>query len=248
MSRVHVGTMGWSYRFWVGRLYPEDSKPEEYLSEYSTRFDTVEVDSTFYRIPYQSTVNKWRTQTQPQFTFSAKFPKVITHTKLLSDTNEEVRRFLESISLLREKMGPLLLQLPPNFKKENIAALRDFLDSMPDGYRVTVEVRNREVLSTELFSLLRERSIPLALVDHPYLPTVEEVTGDFVYIRCEGDRRKIKGTSGIVEVDRSADTKKWAERIRKYVASSLEVFVYFSKFYSGYPPQDAEQLKEYIQR
>ncbi|MDQ1279296.1 MAG: hypothetical protein QG670_556 [Thermoproteota archaeon] len=244
MTKIHIGTMGWSYSFWIGKLYTAGCKPEEYLSEYSKHFDTVEVDSTFYRIPYKSTVAKWKTQTQPEFIFSAKFPKAITHDKRLVDCEEELKRFLESISPLQEKTGPLLLQFPPSFKSTNIPALKEFLEKMPHGHRLAVEVRNRELLSSELNSLLRDNRVTLVFTDHSSTQEMEEVTGDFVYVRCEGDRKKVQGTSGKVEVEKIDDVKNWADRIKRYADKSMEVFVYFSKYYTGYPPSDAEQLKK----
>lgn len=247
MSKVHIGTMGWSYSFWTGKLYPTGCKPEEYLTEYSKHFDTVEVDSTFYRIPYKRTVAKWRTQTQPGFIFSAKFPQAITHEKLLVDCEEEVERFLWSISLLKEKAGPLLLQLPPSFKQANTPALKDFLKNMPRGHRVATEFRNREMMSPEVYSILRDNRVSLVFTDHPLPQVTEEVTGDFIYIRCEGDRRKVGGASGRIEVDRTSDIKNLADKITAYTDKSMEVFVYFSKYYSGYPPYDAEQLIRFLQ-
>lgn len=91
IGKVHIGTMGWSYTFWLGKLYPKECKPEQFLSQYSKHFDTVEVNSTFYRIPYKSTVTKWRDQTPAEFIFSAKFPRVITHEKMLRNCEKRVR-------------------------------------------------------------------------------------------------------------------------------------------------------------
>ena len=119
-AKVHIGTMGWSYDFWTGNFYPEDTKPDSFLSEYAKHFHTVEVDNTFYRIPNKDTVIKWREQTPPDFLFSAKFPRRITHEKMLRDCEDSAKFFLERISLLEDKLGPLLLQFPYAFKLEHI--------------------------------------------------------------------------------------------------------------------------------
>ncbi len=243
---VHMGTMGWSYAFWVGRFYPDEAKPQEYLAEYSKRLESVEIDSTFYRIPSASVVRAWGSQTSEGFLFSAKFPRVITHVKMLRDCEEDVDRFIASVSLLKSKLGPLLLQFPSTFKAEHLLRLQDFLLALPKGYRYAVEVRDRSLLGERLHSLLRENRVALVLVDQPSAPLVEEVTADFVYVRWEGDRRKVNGTLGKVEADRTEDIRKWAEKIRSFLDSRIEVFGYFSKYYSGYPPADAKQLLDFL--
>jgi uncharacterized protein YecE (DUF72 family) len=234
--------MGWSYDFWVGNFYPEGTNSSDYLTEYSRHFDTVEVDSTFYRIPSEETVVKWRNQTPLGFFFSAKFPQVITHMKMLKNCEMETERFIKRISGLGKKLGPLLLQFPSMFGEEHISILSAFVSSLPDGYRFVVEVRNRKMLGNKLVSLLRDNGVALAFVDSPFMPETMEVTADFVYVRWEGNRRKVKGTVGRVEVDRTEDIKKWAEKIGRLADGSNEVFGYFSKYYSGDPPADAKQL------
>ena len=245
MGRAHIGTMGWSYRFWTGNLYPEDHKPDEFLSDYSRHFDTVEVDSTFYRIPNKDTIMKWHDQTPPEFIFSAKFPRAITHEKMLRNCERELTRFLDSVSLLKSKIGPLLMQFPPWFGPDNLLVLDEFLTGLPEEHRFVVEMRNREILNDKLYSVLKDNGVALAIVD-PFMVTNKEVTSDFIYIRWEGNRREVKGILGKVEVDRKSEIEKWAENITMFLDTSVEVFGYFSKYYSGYPPNDAKQLLRYI--
>ena len=238
--------MGWSYDFWVGTLYPKGLQPDEFLREYSRHFATVEVDNTFYRIPRPEVVDKWRDATPADFLFSCKFPQVITHEKMLRDCEEETKVFTERISRLGERLGVLLLQFPYNFEPKHLPSLKSFLASLPKGYRYAVEVRNRELLSEELYALLRDSGVALALVEHPFMPRAEEVTAEFAYIRWEGDRRKVKGTLGKVEVDRRDKIGMWAEKINRLLGEEIEVFGYFSKYFSGYPPSDIEQLSEML--
>jgi uncharacterized protein YecE (DUF72 family) len=245
-AKVYVGTMGWSYDFWTGSFYPGDLKPENFLSEYAKYFHTVEVDNTFYRIPSKDTVEKWRNQAPADFLFSVKFPRRITHEKMLSDCEDIVKAFLQRISFLEDKLGPLLLQFPYAFKAEHTGLLKDFLSGLPRTHRYVVEVRNKKLLQEEFYSLLRENGVALAIVEQPFMPSTEVMTTDFAYIRLEGDRRKVAGTLGKVEIDRTDDTKSWAERIKKLLDVST-VFVYFSKYYSGHPPTDAKQLVELLQ-
>ncbi len=244
MNKVHVGTMGWSYSFWKRNFYPEKLAEDQFLTEYSKHFDTVEVDSTFYRVPYENTVTKWKDQTLSSraFLFAAKFPKVITHEKMLKNCDEEASWFVERMAKLQGKLGPLLLQLPPAFKPEYFERLSDFLPSLPKEHRYAVEARNKKLLTGRLYSLLRENRVALTIVDSLLVPTIEETTTDFAYVRWEGDRKKVNGTLGKTEIDRTHDIEKWARIIKNLQEKTTTVFGYFSKYYSGHPPTDAKNL------
>jgi uncharacterized protein YecE (DUF72 family) len=246
MDKLHIGTMGWNYDFWKGDFYPEGTKAKEFLGMYARHFDTVEVNSTFYRIPYKETVENWRDRTPERFVFSLKFPRKITHIKILQDCQEEIAVFIDHLSLLGDKLGPLLLQFPPQFKPESITILEDFLPHLPEGYRYALEVRNKKWLEERFYSLLREHGIALVLMDHPWMPYMDTITADFTYVRWEGDRKKVKGDQGIVEMDRSDDIKKWAGRVKRFLDDSIDVYGYFSKNYSGYPPGDVRRLMDLL--
>jgi uncharacterized protein YecE (DUF72 family) len=207
MDNIHIGTMGWSYDFWKGDFYPKGTRSEEFLSVYARHFNTVEVNSTFYRIPSSETVEDWRDRTPEGFIFSAKFPRKITHIKKLQDCQEELDIFIDHMSLLGDQLGPLLLQFPPQFRPESINILEDFLPNLPGGYRYAVEVRNTKWLEERFYSLLSDHGIALVLMDHPWMPDMDTITADFTYIRWEGDRKKVKGDQGIFEMDRSGDIK-----------------------------------------
>ena len=242
MSNLHVGTMGWSYNFWKGSFYPETLASKEFLAYYAKQFTTVEVDSTFYRIPRTQSVLDWKEQTPEGFLFSLKFPQVITHVKMLENCQEETSVFLERVGLLKEKLGALLLQFPYTFGGEHVQLLRDFLENLPKNHRYVVEVRNRKLLNDSLYTLLRDHNVVLAWVDSPFMPLIDEVTADFVYVRWEGDRRRVKGTLGRIEVNRAEKIKQWADRLKPFLEQETEVFGYFSKYYSGYSPSDAQEF------
>jgi uncharacterized protein YecE (DUF72 family) len=242
MSNIHIGTMGWSYDFWKGNFYPEGLAASEFLAYYSKQFDTVEVDSTFYRIPRKQTVLDWKEQTTPGFLFSLKFPRVITHVKMLRDCQEETGVFLERVELLEDKLGPLLLQLPPAFRDDRINLVRVFLKGLPKEHRYVVEVRNPKMLNDTLYSILRESEVALAWVDSPSMPFIDEITGDFIYVRWEGDRKRVNGTLGKIEVDNKANLKSWVNKMKPYFGKQTEVFGYFSKYYSGLPTSDVHEF------
>ncbi len=240
--RLHVGTMGWSYVFWKGNFYPESLASKEFLAYYAKQFSTVEVDSTFYRIPRRQSVTDWREQTPEGFLFSLKFPQVITHVKMLENCQEETNVFLERVDLLKEKLGALLLQFPYTFGTEHIPLLRDFLQNLPKKHRYVVEVRNRKLLNDGFYSVLRDNNVVLAWVDSPFMPQISEVTSDFIYVRWVGDRRRVKGTLGRIEVDRKAQINAWVDKLKPFLDEEMEVFGYFSKYYSGHSPSDAKAL------
>jgi len=244
MVETRIGTMGWSYDHWVGNFYPEGTDPGDYLSEYAKRFSSVEIDSTFYRIPYEETVEKWRRQTPNDFKFAAKFPRAITHGRKLGDDPGKLGAFIERVSSLGSKLGPLLLQFPPNFDVEKRDALRTFLENLPEGHLYAVEFRHRSWLNEKVYEMLRENNIALTLTGHPDMLMEHKVTSGFTYIRWQGERGKVRGDTGRVERDMSGEIGDWATRIRGFQKESIDVYGYFGKFYSGHPPSDARKLLE----
>jgi uncharacterized protein YecE (DUF72 family) len=234
--------MGWSYGFWKGSFYPQHLSSKDFLSYYATQLSTVEVDSTFYRIPRQQTIIEWKQQTPKSFMFSLKFPQKITHIKMLKDCEEETRVFLERVSLLEEKLGVLLLQFPPMFRQQHFPLLAAYLQTLPKGFRYAVEVRNKSLLNEELFALLKENNVALAWVDAAKMPLVTEKTAEFFYVRWEGDRKAVTGTLGKTEVERTTQIREWAGRFKPFLSSETEGFGYFSKYYSGNPTSDVVEL------
>jgi uncharacterized protein YecE (DUF72 family) len=238
--------MGWSYNFWKGTFYPADLNASKFLAYYSKQFDTVEVDSTFYRIPRTETLTEWKEQTPKDFIFSLKFPRIITHIKMLKNCERETEVFLEHANLLQEKLGPLLLQFPPTFKQEQLLSLEDYLKNLPKNCRYAVEVRNKSLLTPKFFAILEDNKAAYAWIESPAMPLSEKKTSNFVYVRLEGDRKKVLGTTGKTEIDKSSTTQAWAGKLKKETDEGTEVFVYFSKYYSGNPISDATEILNVI--
>src|SRR3990172_3862318 len=179
-ATIRLGTSAFTAAGGPGRFYPAEIKPAEYLSYYAQHFDTVGVDSTFYRIRSGSMVRKWYARTPKGFLFAAKVPQTITHEKALADCDAEMRGFISTMELLEEKLGPLLIQFPYFNKKafpsvnEFLARLKPFLGKLPKDRRFAVEVRNKNWLGAELYDVLRQRGMALALIDHPWMPRPTE--------------------------------------------------------------------------
>ena len=243
-GKLYLGSMGWSYKFWP--LYEEGSNASDYLSQYASHFNSVEVNNTFYRIPNIPTVENWYEDVPSGFVFSSKFPRSISHAGSLNYDEERLEVFLRNISVFKDKKGPLLLQLPPYSRSAAFENLESLLEALPAGDKIAVEFRNKEWLSDETYALLISKGVATVFQEHPTFPDVDQLTGSFVYIRCEGDRKKVNGEKGEREVDRVKDTEKCAKRIHSYLGEGIDVFCYFSKYYSGYPPSDIIDMRRIL--
>ncbi|MCX7013539.1 MAG: DUF72 domain-containing protein [Candidatus Sumerlaeota bacterium] len=256
---LRLGTSSWSSTDWKGVFYSASAAPADFIAEYAQRFSTVEIDSTFYRIPAPSVVRGWRDRTPAGFLFSAKVPQIITHEKLLVDCQDDLAAFLKSISNLGDRLGPLLLQFPYFAKKSGIDAeeflkrLRPFLDALPKGeFQFVVEARNKMWIAPPLLDCLAEHRVPLALIDHPWMWPPRQLfqrkgilTGPFAYVRWLGDRggiEKITKTWGQTVIDRAADMAAWVDPLKALLEQRVPVYGYFNNHYSGYAPADVERF------
>jgi len=161
---------------------------------------------------------------------------------MLKDCERETNLFLERTNLLGGKLGASLLQFPPNFAVDHFSDLTNFLQKLPKTRRYVVEVRDERWLNNDFYSLLKANGVALAWVDSPNMPLSNIVTSDFLYIRLEGDRSKVKGTIGTIEADKAEGLKMWSEKIKPWLKKNMEVYGYFGKYYSGYPPSDVKSL------
>jgi uncharacterized protein YecE (DUF72 family) len=259
-ATLRLGTCAFTAAGWEKGFYPEGAKPADYLSYYAQHFDTVEIDSTYYRTPAADVVRGWATKTPPGFLFAAKVPQTVTHEKVLLHCEKEFQEFVERMTLLGEKLGILLLQFP-YFNKQAFASPDDFLKRLepfirtfPEGVRFALEVRNKMWLGPKLFDLLRSRGVTLALVDHPWMPRPEEVflkgdplTADFAYIRWLGDRKVIEERTKTWDktiVDRSKELTEWANVCWKISARGIPIFAYANNHYAGHGPGTVQLFLE----
>src|SRR4028118_648738 len=173
-ENLYLGTSGWSYADWEGTIYPPGTTPARRLAEYVKHFATVDIDSTFYGTPRGTTVERWRKVAPRGFLFAAKFPREVTHERNLVGSGAEAERFVRTMAELGDRLGPLLLQLPPSFDVEGMGVLEDFLKRLPEGFRYAVEVRHRSWLGSDLPEMLGEHGAgptPMASPPHPALHT-----------------------------------------------------------------------------
>ncbi len=184
--KVHrLGCSGWSYSDWIGKFYPEDCTPKTMLEEYAKHFDTVEINMSFYRLPFENLVKSWRTRTPDGFLFCPKMSRVVTHIKKLKDCDEYVSRFVARMGILGEKLGPILIQVHPGLKPD-AKRLEGFLRALPDDRMFAVEFRNKDWFTSGTRSILEKYGVALCLVDSPKFCLMHEVTAPFSYVRWHG--------------------------------------------------------------
>jgi uncharacterized protein YecE (DUF72 family) len=242
MRRIFIGTSGWSYKDWEGNFYPRGLRQSDYLSFYASQFDTVEIDSTFYRIPSASTIENWYKSVPSGFKFAAKFPQEITHESGLTGVEDVVNRFLNALSGLKEKLGPLLLQFPYSFKPDMSESLARFLKQLPGGFDYVVEIRNRKWLDEGFHDMLRRKGVAMALLDHPWMPRIAVSTSKTLYVRFLGDRKKIPDRFTQERLDRQKDLEKWQLVVKALEEKVDDFYGYFNNHYSGHSPTTARRF------
>jgi uncharacterized protein YecE (DUF72 family) len=258
-GKIHLGTSAFTAAGWETSFYPSGMKPADYLTYYATQFDTVEVDSTFYRTPAASTVSGWARKTPPHFIFAAKVPQLITHEKILADCDAEFKEYVDTMDLLGEKLGPMLLQFPYFNRSvftsgaQFLARLKPFLKSLPKDHKFAVEIRNKNWLDATLSNLLRDHGVVLALQDQSWMPLPAEykfdpITADWTYVRWLGDRKgieKVTKTCDKTVVDRSAELKTWVDYLQPITRRGVTIFAYANNHYAGFSPDTVQLFREY---
>jgi uncharacterized protein YecE (DUF72 family) len=225
---VWIGTSGFQYAEWKGNFYPEDLPTAKMLSFYAEQFATTEINYTFHRIPAQKTIENWKAQTPGRFRFALKAPQKITHWAKLRDCANTLDYFCKVVTDLGEHLGPLLFQLPPNFKKD-ADVLSSFLRELPT-LRGAFEFRDESWFDDEIFDLLGSRNIALCIADTDTIATPKKITADYGYLRL---RR---------EDYTDEDVKRWSEFLREQDAHWGEAFVYFKHEESGIGPKLARRM------
>jgi len=227
---LYVGTSGYSYKEWKGTFYPADMSAKGMLHYYGERFRTVEINNTFYRMPSVSVLERWAGDVPADFKFVLKASRQITHMKRLKDAADSVSYLLEAAGALKERLGPLLFQLPPNLKKD-VPRLRDFLALLPPKRRVAFEFRHQSWFDEEVFGLLRDHQAALCIAEADNDLEVPFVsTADWGYLRL---RRP--------DYD-DAELKKWAKLVREQ--SWQNVFAFFKHEDEGKAPLMARRFLE----
>lgn len=240
MSGVRIGCSGWQYDSWRGGLYPAREPKRHWLELYAQTFDTVEVNSTFYRLARRSAVEGWVRQTPPGFTFTVKASRYLTHVKRLTGLEEGIKRFYEPLEplLVAERLGPVLWQLPENFHRDE-ARLHGWLEALPPGEH-TIEFRHESWFVPEVLDALRAANVALTIGDHPNRPfQSDEATAGWRFIRFHYGQRGRRGNYSERELEA------WAARIATWRAHT-DVWAYFNNDWEGFAPRNAVTLRRLL--
>jgi uncharacterized protein YecE (DUF72 family) len=239
-AEIRVGCSGWNYAHWRnGVFYPPRLPAAKWLELYAQRFDTVEVNATFYRLPRVTSVTRWVEQSPPDFVFAVKASRYLTHIKRLQDLGPGLERFLACIEPLlgSPKLGPILWQLPPNFKRDD-ERLGRALARLPLDQRHAFEFRDASWFHPDVYSLLREQRVALVIGDRPEVHSFQshELTTDFTFVRFHSGTRGLRGNYSESELE------EWAQRFERW-SHEAAIYAYFNNDWEGFAPKNASWLK-----
>jgi uncharacterized protein YecE (DUF72 family) len=237
---VRVGCSGWEYKHWRGDFYPSEIPKAAWFDTYARRFDTVEINNSFYRLPEAATFARWAERAPAGFIYAVKASRFLTHMKKLKDPEEPVHRLFTRMKPLKRRLGPVLYQLPPNFPVDR-PRLEHFLQVLPAGIRHVVEFRHPSWYTDDVAMLLDRYGAARCLHDMKGSATGRERVGPFVYVRFHG----ASGTySGGYPEDR---LRRWAEWLHAQRCSGIDVYAYFNNDIGGHAPRDAVTLRTFLE-
>ncbi len=236
-GKYSVGTSGWHYDHWRERFYPGKLPKARWLEFYGRYFSTVEINSSFYHLPTEKSVNTWRDSSAPDFVFSVKVSRYVTHIKRLNDSAEATDLFLARARLLKAKLGPLLYQLPPQMKRDDYR-LEEFLKILPGDVRHVFEFRDRSWFDDDIFELLHRYKIGFCIYDMPEFSTPVVATTDFAYLRFHGSGKLYGGDYPREKLEY------WAQQVLSLEAET--VYIYFNNDIQGFAIKNARLLKEIL--
>jgi uncharacterized protein YecE (DUF72 family) len=243
MTPFFIGTSGWQYKHWRGRFYPPDLKTAAWFNYYAERFQTVEVNNSFYRQPSDDTWKHWAEGAPPRFRYAVKANRFITHIKRLNNVEEPLERFFKGANHLGRTLGPILFQTPPNFRRspENTARLEQFLLLLPRGNHCVIEFRHNSWFGDETLDLLRRNRVAFCSYDMPKVDCPLTTTSSLAYIRMHGSE-SIYASNYTDEMLRS-----WAGKLRSLGSNVDEVWVYFNNDAQAFAVHNALHLRELLE-
>lgn len=236
MSELRIGCSGWVYKDWKGPFYPPETKDKDRLAYYATRFDTAEINASFYRLPSEAMVEGWAERAPAGFVYAWKVSRFITHNKKLKDCEDSVALVFGRMAPLGPHYGPALIQLPPQLRR-NDDRLAGFLKLLPKDRRHTVEFRHDSWYAPPVLQILADFDAALCISDHHSAPAPWEVTASWVYVRGHGPGGRYFGRYP------EAELQDWAARIASWQAEGRDVYAYFDNDIKSAAPFDAETLK-----
>ncbi len=242
MTQWYLGTMGFSYKPWVGPFYPDGLNSRHYLAYYAERFNALEMDSTFYGTPRKSTVERWAGVTPPDFVICPKMPRAITHDARLLDAEAATAEFLAHMRRLDSHLGPILLQFPPDFTISEVSALIRYLPHLPQDLRFAFEFRHRSWEQPETAVLLEKHGHCLVSADYIHMARRIILTTDFLYLRFLGHHGRFPDKNRQI-LDRTDDMQLWLQHLRPKLDSVKAIYGFFNDDYAGFAPASCRRFK-----
>ena len=237
---ARIGCSGWQYKHWRGDFYPTELPATRWFDYYAARFDTVEINNTFYRLPEQSTFQRWADRAPERFTYAIKASRFLTHMKKLKDPDEPLERLFERMQPLGEHLGPVLYQLPPGWKADK-GRLEHFLQALPKGVRHVLEFREPSWYSDDVSQLLERHHVSRCLHDMAGSATGMERVGPCAYVRFHGAGGKYSGGYPRQRLER------WSDWLSGQQRAGVEVYAYFNNDIGGHAPRDAVTLRRLLE-
>lgn len=241
----YIGTMGFGYKPWVGPFYPAGLQPRRYLSYYAERFNAVEMDSTFYGTPSETAVSRWAHVTPPHFKICPKVPRQITHDLRLLNADELMTTFLARMRLLGDKLGPIVIQFPPDFGAYGMDVFTQFISQLPTDLRFAVEFRHRSWMQEKTAALLRDHNLCWIATDYIHLPKTITRTADFLYLRFIGPHGQFTSKDREI-LDKTTDLQRWQRQIQPHLAHIDAFYGFINNDYAGYSPATCNRLKDVL--
>ena len=239
MANIRIGTSGWHYKHWVGKFYPKRFPASKMLAYYYERFDTVEINNSFYMLPKIETLGSWRDSTPKNFEFAIKASRFLTHNKKLKEPENALNNFLPRAEALGKKLGPVLFQLPPNWRI-NLERLEEFLEPLPRYHKYTFEFREPSWLTEDTYALLRKHNAAFCIYELAGFRSPIEITADWTYIRLHGPGNKYQGSYS------DSVLRTWTDRIVNWSGYLKGIYVYFDNDQAGYAAFNALTLKRLV--
>jgi uncharacterized protein YecE (DUF72 family) len=238
-ARVRIGTSGWEYDHWRDSFYPRDLPRERWLEHYAERFETVELNASFYRLPAARTFDRWQARVPSDFRFAVKGSRYLTHLRRLNQPEEPLERLWARARRLGDRLGPMLYQLPPRWLP-NPDRLAAFLGALPRDQDQAIEFRDRRWYRADIIELLERAGVALCLHDMAGSAPEPVPVGRFVYLRFHGAGTRYGGRYPDVAIDA------WSERIAGWAATSRPVWAYFNNDAGGHAVRDADRLRSAV--
>ncbi|MFP5222706.1 MAG: DUF72 domain-containing protein [Acidobacteriota bacterium] len=232
---LRVGTSGWHYAHWRGPFYPPQLAASGWFGFYARRFDAVELNATFYRLPSENAVARWRETAPPGFLYAVKASRFITHYRRLKNPEAGLKVFFDRIKDLGDTLGPVLFQLPPRFAR-NTELLGEFLQALPTGVRHAFEFRDPDWFHEDVYRLLARHGAAFCVYEYGTTRSPAPVTADFAYVRLHGPGRRYAGN---YRPDELAD---WAGSMQAWAGQGLDAFCFFDNDEAGYAARNALEL------